>query len=344
MASHDTFGLTEGMRLAALGDIESLKAVADPGILFKERNPKTGANILHYAAQALNNGAAIIKWAILEAEAPIELLNEPILVKKQDREEGNGHTVAMEAVFNKSTEVVEALIELRDSGRKVDLETPALTGWSPRGFALRSKLPIAERLPPEGQTFQEAWDAQKAYVKQKENEWLKIHPGEEAAIMLVGALQRYVLEGGSLESIRKPLDDGAVAVNERYGRLGQPLLNYVPTGLSANGLLADQHLRYAEVVDLLLRKGADPRIKETGLMQVSAGFRDAVFGYVKGLELMIAHVPDGEEGQDFINERGIMNGYTRLIDATLFRQSEVIELLLRCGADKNIKGFNGKSA
>jgi ankyrin repeat protein len=38
-----------------------------------------------------------------------------------------------------------------------------------------------------------------------------------------------------------------------------------------------------------------------------------------------------------------MNGYTRLNDAAFFGRTDVIELLLKGGADKSIKGFNGRT-
>jgi hypothetical protein len=358
MESYENFGLTNNMQVAALGDIEAIKAVTDRTGLFEERNLRTNANILHYAAQALENGAEIIEWAILEANAPRKLLSERILLQREGRVEGNGHTVAMEAVFNRNAEVVEALIRIRESyPDDVDLTTPALTGWSPGGFALRERLPFADKLPPADQTIEQASDAQRRYVEEANEKWLQEHDGDAAAIKFADEMRMYVLEGGSLELIRKLLDNSSLefirklldnsglAVNELYGRLGQPLLNLIPTVLSAAGPLApDQQLRYAHLVDFLIAAGAKPKTKETGLMQVSAGFRDAVFGYRDGLERMIKGVPDGEERQAFINERGIMNGYTRLIDAALGGRTDIIELLLHYGADRHIKGFNGRTA
>ena len=79
-------------------------------------------------------------------------------------------------------------------------------------------------------------------------------------------------------------------------------------------------------------------------MKVSAGFRDAVFGYRAGLKRMIESIPEGGLRQTFIDEQGIMNGYTRLNDAAFCGQTDVIELLLDHGADKSIKGFNGRTA
>jgi hypothetical protein len=208
-------------------------------------------------------------------------------------------------------------------------------------------LAFANDLSPAGQTYEEARDAARKFATQEDADWVSAHPGDKAAIDLAVELRKYILQGIAREPIKALLDSalaGRVDFNARYGRLGQPLLNLVPTGLSASGLQTEQQARYAEVVDLFIQAGADPRIKETGLMQVSAGFRDAVFGYRDGLKCMIESIPEGVQRQTFIDEQGIMNGYTRLIDAALSGRTEIIKLLLDCDADTSIKGFNGRRA
>lgn len=333
----DGFGLTISMHAAALGNLEVVKGARALGASFEVRNELTKANLLHYAAQAMSGGADIINWAILEANAPIELLSE--------RVEGNGHTVAMEATFNNNASAIKALIDIDTSGRKVDLTAPALTGWTPRGFALREKSAFAHDLPPPGQTFEEAQADQRAFATQAEADWVSAHPRDKAAIDLVAELREYILQDVAREPIEALLNSalaGGVDLNACYGRLSQPLLILVPTGLSADK--EEQQARYANVVDLLLQKGAKPQIKERSLMRVSAGFRDAVFGYRDGLKRMIEGIPEGEERQTFIDEQGIMNGYTRLNDAAFFGRTDVIKLLLDHGAEKSVKGFNGRTA
>lgn len=345
--SVDNLGLTISMRAAALGNLEIVEAAHTLGASFEMHNPRTNANLLHYAAQAVSGGADIINWVILEANAHPRLLSERILVQVEDRLEGNGHTVAMEATFNNNASAIKALIDIDASGRKVDLTTPALTGWTPRGFALREGLAFADDLPPAGQTYEEARDATTAFVKQADDDWISKHPGDKAALDLAVELRNYVLQSVARTSIEARLNSalaGGVDVNARYGRLGQPLQNLVVTDPSMYNLQEQQQARYAEIVDLLIQKGADPRIKETGLMQVGGGFREAVLGYRDALARMIESIPEGVQRQEFINEQGIMNGYTRLIDAALRGRTNVIELLFDYSADKSIKGFNGWTA
>ena len=105
----------------------------------------------------------------------------------------------------------------------------------------------------------------------------------------------------------------------------------------------DQKYRYAEVVGALIDKGADPMTKEKGLMEVSAGFREVFFGYTDALERMIESVK-GPKREHFVDEVGMFNGYTRLIDSGLIGRAEAIQLLLDYGANRNIRGFNGWTA
>ena len=132
------------MHAAALGNLDVVKAIHELRPLFEVRNKLTKANLLHYAAQQPKGGADIIKWVILHEKASDDLLNQQILVLREEREtdkdwdRGNGHTVAFEAVFNNNVGVVEALIEIENQGHKVDFTTPAVHGPSPLGWALNN--------------------------------------------------------------------------------------------------------------------------------------------------------------------------------------------------------------
>jgi ankyrin repeat protein len=344
--SVDNYGLTIGMHAAALGNLEAVKAAQKLSPLLERRNRHTNANLLHYAAQAVRGGAEIIEYAILEKNAPIELLSERILVQIEGREVGNGHTVAMEAVFNNNAKAIEALLAIDASGRKVDLETPTLMGWTPRGMALRDGHEFAERLPPvDDQPLDKARTAAREFATQEDDVWVSKHPSDKAAIDLVAELRNYVRSQGvarPIAALDAALASG-VAVNARYGRLGQPLLNLVVTDPSMGQLQPDEQVRHAEVVGWLIERGANPRIKEMAPMAVGGGFREAVFGYREALARMIESTRPGEGRQAFIDERGPMNGYTRLNDAAFFGRTDVIELLLERGADKSIKGFNGRT-
>jgi ankyrin repeat protein len=65
---------------------------------------------------------------------------------------------------------------------------------------------------------------------------------------------------------------------------------------------------------------------------------------LNAVDLIAKGILEEKERQEFIDEQGIMNGYTRLIDAASFGRTDVITLLLDNRADKSIKGFNGLTA
>lgn len=359
----DYFGLTISMRAAGLGRLDVVKAAHTLKAPLEMRNKLTNANLLHYAAQQPEGGASIINWAILEAKASDDLLNQQILVVGQDRKEdknwdrGNGHTVAFEAVFNNNVAVVEALIEIKNQGHKVDLTTPAVHGRSPLGWALITDAEeivnlLGPKLHPHS-TNKEVWrkeedSSTEEYVERENAKWISSHPQDMPALDLAQQLRRYIVNGPTQE---KQIDDllnlafKDVKLNEPYGRFGQPLLILVPTHPDIMNLTPnqDQKDRYTAVVSKLIANGADPTIQEKGLMEVNAGFREVFFDYMDALELMIINVCSAKR-EDFVNEIGFFNGYTRLIDAALIGQEAAIQLLHRHDANRGIKGFNGWTA
>ena len=135
----DNFGLTVSMRAAAYGLCDVVEAATACGADIMAHNSKTRANLLHYAAQQPNGGAGIVKWVMRNASD--DLLSDRIFVpgtmrkENRDWDRGNGHTVAFEAVFNNNLEVIKALLELRENGRRVDFEEPAVHGRRPLGWA-----------------------------------------------------------------------------------------------------------------------------------------------------------------------------------------------------------------
>jgi hypothetical protein len=370
----DEFGLTICMRAAAHGRVRVVKAAYEEhgASIIEKRNPLTKASILHYAAQQPLGGAEIIRWAIGKTSKP--LLTEQILVKgtERDREEdkywdrGNGHTVAFEAVFNNNVPVVKTLLSLKKEGRAMDFDTPAVHGLSPLGWALTTKNsavvsllksdPKLLKFDPEMTDDQEQKEAGRLaaeYAQAKDNEWRDHLTGQRksediAGLELADKLREYIVDGSlrarSVDDLLEKASDGDL--NKHYGRFGQPLLILIPTHpkiMNISEPRQDQKYRYAEVVGALIDKGADPMTKEKGLMEVSAGFREVFFGYTDALERMIENVK-GPKRDEFVNEVGMFNGYTRLIDSGLIRKEEAIQLLLDYGADRNIRGFNGWTA
>jgi ankyrin repeat protein len=342
----DDFGLTISMHASGLGYLEVLQFAHKLGASLEQRNNKTGANLLHYAAQQPKYGGAnIVKWVILEKETSDDLLTDRIFVPGKDWNRGNGHTVAFEAVFNNNVEVINALIEIEKQGHKVDFTTPAVHGRSPLGWALVTgghKIVglLGSELYP--QLTKDEWKSQedsntKQFAKREDEEWEERHPEEVPGLELARRVREYIVNGGE-----KP-DFKDVDPNKPYGRFGQPLLILIPTHPDLMIKREDdQQKRYTEIVGMLIERGADPTIREKGLMEVSAGFREVFFGPLDALKLMVDNV---EDPVAFVNEVGRFNGYTRLIDAALMGEYKVLELLLEdYDANRKIQGFNGWTA
>ena len=358
--TEDEFGLTISMRAAAHGRLDVIKAACDRKASIEKRNSLTRANLLHYAAQQPVRGADIIRWAILEEKASDDLLKERIYVSGEDRDEdkdwdrGNGHTVAFEAVFNKNVEVVKVLLDIEKQGYKVAFEKPAMHGWKPLGWALNNmdgdkvEKDIVDLLMSKvypNLTTDDAliWEKEDMtwYFEDKDEDWKLIHPRDVHALKLADELRLYIIHGSQGASVGVLLNRAfkkGVKPNEPYGRFGQPLLNLIPTHPDIMGIKPseDQKDRYTEVVRMLIDRGANPMIKEKGLMEVSAGFREVFFDYIDALKLII-------EKAD-VAEQGMFNGYTRLIDAMLIGRTDAIKLLLAHPANsriESIRGFNG---
>jgi hypothetical protein len=371
----DDFGLTISMRAAALGNLEVVKAAHELGASLELRNKLTNANLLHYAAQQPQGGAAVIKWVILDQKASDALLNQQILLPGKDRREedknwdrGNGHTVAFEAVFNNNVRVIEALIEIENQGHKVDFTTPAVHGRSTLGWALKRNANaivelLGKKLHP-NLTNPDAWkedsatrkeyaekedSATREYAKKKDEEWRSSHPQDYRALDLAQELRRYIVDGSTQKQRVKNLlnlEFNDVEPNKPYGRFGQPLLILVPTHPDIMNLNwnDDRRDRYTDVVKMLIDdRDADPTTLEKGLMEVNAGFREVFFGPMGALEIIIERV-DSSARADFLNKIGLFNGYTRLIDAALIGRKEAIKLLLKYDPNRRIKGFNGWTA
>ncbi len=325
----DQFDMNPAMRAAALGDVENIKKAEAAGVDLRSLN-SNNASILYFAAQSPRNSVAVFEYIRKQIgdQAFESLLNQQV--------KSNGHSVALEAVFNTNAELVRYLLDLRNSGIKVDFESPTVFGWTPKTFAEREKLAFASLLP-EGSV---AVSERLQWMKTQEDLWALQLSAEarefhQKGMGLISAIEKF-----DLQKIRDLVSSG-VAVNQRYGRLGAtPLNSSVRPGMTP----AD--LEQAKSVQaLLIELGANPNLAEGGIMMVPSGFRESVFGYADLIQNMIDRLPrESQERQDYLNFQGSINGYTKLIDASLRGRGEVIKALVRAGADRSLKGHNGMTA
>ena len=205
----------------------------------------------------------------------------------------------------------------------------------PRTFAERSGLSIAPRLP--GYAGPERAD----WLREQDQRWQEGLTAVERATQGPGLSLIQAVRVGDAARVRQILA-GGVDPNGRYGRLGATALNSV----AVPGMSAEVRGKARAVQAALLVLGADPEVAETRVMRVAAGFRESVFGYPELLTPLITHQrlrgPDAL--QRFLDVRGPMNGYTKLIDAALRGRATCIHVLVAAGARLDLTGYNGLTA
>lgn len=334
----DPDGLSIAMHAAALGNLEILTHIASRSreALF-QKHPKTGLNLLHFAAQARGSGgSAILKWMF--AAYPEEALEMTNARAFNPQGKGNGHTVAMEAAFTKRAETIQTLLELASAGRKIDFTTPAVTGWGPRTIAEREKLAFAPSLP----ASQVPADQRVAWVAEQDRIYLSsISSPQERAVEEAGIAFLKLISEGKINEALGMVKAAEVSINGLYGRLqgtalstvSSPSANRTPEQISAQ-------------VEALLGAGADPRVAEGSLMFVHGGFRSAVFGFSDAMRRIIEHVETTygkSEAIRFVNSRGPENGVTMGLDASWRRRADVLSLWLDKGGDPRIPSFAGET-
>ena len=341
----DSLGLTLVHRAAALGRANFLSALKQAGFELITHNNKDGMTTLHYAAQAVDSGADVLLHLLAD-----KALRRIALESLSSRVPSNGHTVAMEAVFNGNENLVQLLIQLRAQGEDIDSTT--VMGWSPKAFARREKMPFWEELPDSrivplvDLPSSDDWLARQnvvrtAWVKTQEDEWLNALPAAERTLQSAGVRLLAAVVAADFETTATLLKPGQLDVNGHYGRLGATALNSV----SGPGMTAVDIAKARGMIAYLLSRGADPLNSETGVMRVSAGFREAVFGYSLTLSDLIERFEsDSARKTTFLNVQGPLNGYTKLIDAALRGRAEAMTTLLDAGADTSLFGHNGMTA
>jgi len=342
----DRFGMTLAMHVAARGQLQVLQQLNALDADLGARNPTTGANVLHFAAQSLPGGRAIFEWlAKTLPETFTRLVNQSI--------GPNNHTVAMEAVFNTNAETARFLLDA-SKRFEIDFATPAVTGWSPATIAYRDNMTFADQLPDPlvpAKSDLEAFKVDKSktawrfqFLADRDQKWLEgfargtpKHARAARGLAVLRAVQ--ARDQAALDQALIGLDpDGARAVlNDSFGGLATTPLNHLARTPGDPQATAD--MRRA-----LLTRGADPRTREQGVMMVSAGFGEAVFGDDAGLKDLLETLPDDTARLAFVNQQGIINGYSMLIDAALRGRADVLRLLQRVDADRRLVGHGGMTA
>ncbi len=151
------------------------------------------------------------------------------------------------------------------------------------------------------------------------------------------AAQRAAFEATLLADFTAALDGpGAATIN----------LNALGQAMGTTPLIEASVRGYTSVVDLLLKRGADPLVHEEHPMGITGLFKAAVFGFTDAARLQLEAIR-GRQPHNLataVNEQGAANGLTPLHDAILRAQLPVAELLLSFGARADIQSHAGQTA
>ncbi len=322
-----SFDMSPAMLAAARGELAQVSTTVPE---LRSLNAY-GASVLYYAAQSQKDVVATFAF-VRERVGDVAfstLLNQRVT--------SNGHTVAMEAVFNANEAVIDYLLSLRAAGMKVDFESPTVFGWTPKTFAEREKMPFAIKLPGGSVAVTDRLQ----WLADQENAWLAALSPEAREFHTQGVELIHAIESFDTPRIIALVASG-VRLNERYGRLGATPLN----SNARPGMTPETLTQAAGVQALLLNLGANPNLAEGGIMQVPSGFREAVFGYASQLQAMVNHLQQANPArlEAYLDFQGPLNGFTKLMDAAARGRAEVIETLLASGANKAIRAHNGATA
>jgi ankyrin repeat protein len=303
------------MLAAAHGDLAQVERLADEGADLGAVDAN-GASLLYYAGQSSSGSAGILTFVRSRLEAP-RFAN---LLRR--RVGSNGHSLALEAVFNANEEMVRALLGLRAEGLNVDLESPTVFGWTPRSFAERERLSFASILP-EGSVRPED---RLAWMRAQEDSWFAALSPDAQNLQRRGTALLRAVESLDIAQV-EALVPTTYELNARYGRLSATPLN----SSVRPGMTADERAAAGRMQNWLIAHGANPNFAEGGIMQVPSGFREAVFGYEELIDGVLHNLP-AQDRPAYLNVQGPLNGYTKLMDAALRGRVGVIRTLLAWGA------------
>ncbi|ELA6610096.1 hypothetical protein ACSKZ4_004508 [Vibrio alginolyticus] len=323
--------LTPLMQAAASGNLPKIENLFSQGVSLTEVN-ENGASALYFAAQNLNNSTDIYEFF----RQNLSKSEFESLLSRQVK--SNSHTVAFEATFNLNIDLLNYLLSLSQSNYDVNFSSASVFAWTPKTFAERESISIAEVLP-EGEVKVEN---RLEWMQERENVWFKNLSKEEKLYHDKGALFIRAISKQDLDEIDRLLDQG-VDINGHYGRLEATPLNSAVWPK----MTLEQRAEAKKVIFHLLSHEADLNNREGGIMKVAHGFRESVFGYAGILSSVIEYIKENgtqTELDQYLNAQGPLNGYTKLIDAALRGQAEVIEVLMDNDADKEIQGYNGLTA
>jgi uncharacterized protein len=283
------------MIAAGRGYVQMTELLLNAGADVNVMDSSLGATPLHKAVQS---GSVEVARLLLDHGA---FLNAQSAVV--------GHTPLIDAIWSKNVAMVTFLLE-----RGATLNIPGHHGAAAKDFVGDTCLWTAGFTVPE----KEWWGRQirkELEARQRKN---------DEAVAQQPLMQ--AVQTGDLEAVRRLIVEGA-DVNERSPVVGGGNDGQTP-------LLAACFLGYTEIVQELLKAGANPRTVDY-LFKSTPGHKAAYAGRPEALRAVVA------SGQLQVDAQGPYNGYTALHDSIWHGHIDAAKVLLEAGVRTDLRGHDG---
>jgi len=345
--SYDENGWSPLLKASARGNHEVVK------LLLENSFQKADPDMAHRVSAALPIHFAGHSGSIETAKA---LLNK----RPQNLDvvwDLNGHTILLQAAFYGHLELAEYLVKI---GANTAITTARGLGPMEMAKQFQNKALIDVIKP-----FDSTAEAKSDYYKHFLKRIAPIIPvdkiqEQEMANQLIATIEQGIKEAftspesatTTIEKVKEFIEVKAVDVNCLGGPLQQPPLVVTVTGNNGDPSIeavANLRLRLAEY---LLKKGADPTLKENHPMNAHTIIRASVFNHLDILKLCENYITS-KQLADALNDIPIPNGLTALHDSVLRTSTaapervekylEQVRWSVAKGARSDIEDFSGRT-
>lgn len=345
--SYDENGWTPLLKSSARGNHEVVK------LLLENSFQKADPDMAHKVSAAMPIHFAGHSGSVETAKA---LLNK----RPQNLDvvwDLNGHTILLQAAFYGHLELADYLVKI---GANTAITTARGLGPMEMAKQFQNKA-LIDIIKP----FDSSAEAKSDYYKHFLKRIAPIIPEDkiqeqEMANQLIATIEQGIKEAftspesaiTTIEKVKEFIEVKAVDVNCLGGPLQQPPLVVTVTGNNGDPSIeavANLRLRLAEY---LLKKGADPTLKENHPMNAHTIIRASVFNHLDILKLCENYITS-KQLADALNDIPIPNGLTALHDSVLRTSTaapervekylEQVRWSVAKGARSDIEDFSGRT-